>query len=336
MVPAPKSLIERRLWVVVGKGGVGKTTVSVLFGLWAAQRGKRVLVAEVDGAGRAAWLLGVEPAPLGTAQTARPNLAVMSVEGSAALAEYLRLILPVRRVLDVVFSSRIYQYFVAAAPGLKELMTVGKIWYEAERIDTETGTRAWDLVIMDAPATGHSLQYLGMPRAAREVFQTGLVGKESQRLIELLSDPDRTAVHIVTTAEEMPVNESIEMYDRLRHELQLPLGYLVVNRLHHRRFDSEKLQALRDGARGLSANERLIAEAVLDRALEEEGWSKIHTQYLRVLADRILMPRLELPFVFAEEFGPRHLTALVLALERQMAAGNQVPKIHVVRSARDS
>jgi anion-transporting ArsA/GET3 family ATPase len=265
----------------------------------------------------------VQPERLGVAKIVRSNLAVMSVEGAAALAEYLGLILPVRRVLDVVFSSRIYQYFVAAAPGLKELMTVGKIWYEAERTDPETGERAWDLVIMDAPATGHSLQYLGMPKAAREVFQSGLVGRESQRLVDLLSDPARTAVHIVTTAEEMPVNESIEMYHKISTDLALPLGYLVVNRLHKRRFDAGELQRLKASARRLPQAERVVAEAIVDRAFEEEGWSGLNEEYLQRLLERVQMPHVELPFVFAEEFGAAHLEHLRQVLSHQLAAREQ-------------
>ena len=101
----------------------------------------------------------------------------MAVEGKAALAEYLGLIIPVRRFLQTVFQNRLYQYFVAAAPGLKELMTVGKIWYEAERADERGGKRRWDIVIMDAPATGHSLQYLRMPAAARSQRQIGSEGR---------------------------------------------------------------------------------------------------------------------------------------------------------------
>lgn len=312
--------IDRRLWVIAGKGGVGKTTVSVLWGLWAAAQGKRALVTEVDGAGRAAWLLGVQPAPAGEARTVQPGLAVMSVEGGTALAEYLCLILPIRRLLDVVFSSRIYQYFVAAAPGLKELMTIGKIWYEAERTDPATGERVWDVVIMDAPATGHSLQYLGMPKAAQEVFRTGLVGRESQRLVELLTDPAKTAINIVTTAEEMPVNESIQMYTRLREELRMPLGYLIVNRLHRDRFDPGRLAALRARAGTLREGERRLVEAVLDRALEEEGWSAIHAENLARLAGAIPLPRLELPFVFTEEFGTSDLRTLLDSVSRQLRA----------------
>jgi anion-transporting ArsA/GET3 family ATPase len=193
-------LFERRLLIVAGKGGVGKTTVACLLGLEAARRGKRVLLCEVDGASRAASLLGAKSQPLGEAVEARPGLFLMAVEGRAALAEYLGLIIPVRRFLQTVFKSRVYQYFVAAAPGLKELMTIGKIWYEAERKDETSGERLWDLVVMDAPATGHSLQYLRMPAAALETFATGLVHREARRLVELLTDAERTAINLVTTA----------------------------------------------------------------------------------------------------------------------------------------
>lgn len=320
---------ERRLWIVAGKGGVGKTTVSVLWALWAANRGKRVLVAEVDGAGRAAWLLGVEPAPLGEPRRVSERLAVMSVEGSAALAEYLRLILPVRRLLDAVFSSRIYQYFVAAAPGLKELMTIGKIWYEANRTDPATGQPAWDVVVMDAPATGHSLQYLGMPAAAQRVFPAGLVGRESQRLVELLQDPVRTSVHLVTTPEEMPVNETVEMYHRLQSELHMPPGYLIVNRVHRRAFDETALRRLAERARRLSDRDRLLAEAVLESAREETGWTTIHNRSLVRLAEEVPLPRIMLPFLFTEEFGRSHLDRLVAELDHQLRQGGASEQPHV-------
>src|SRR5438552_3205971 len=111
-----ETLFQRRLVVVAGKGGVGKTTIACALGLMAAKLGKRTLLAEVDGAGRAAFLLGIEPPPLGEAKAVRPHLSVMSVDGSVALAEYLQIIVPIKRVLQAVFSSRVYQYFVAAAP----------------------------------------------------------------------------------------------------------------------------------------------------------------------------------------------------------------------------
>src|SRR5207249_7691727 len=138
--------------------------------LMLARRGRRTLAVEMEPGGRLAGLLGRE---------ADPRLSVLHVDGRAALEEYLNLVIPVKRLLATVFASKIYQYFVAAAPGLKELMTVGKIWYEATR--SEGGGPAWDAIVVDAPATGHSLQYLRMPQAARETFGAGLVQRGRAR-----------------------------------------------------------------------------------------------------------------------------------------------------------
>jgi anion-transporting ArsA/GET3 family ATPase len=296
-------LFERRLLIVAGKGGVGKTTVACLLGLEAARRGKRVLLCEVDGAARAAALLQAPAKPLGETVEARPGLFLMAVEGKAALAEYLGLIIPVRRLLDTVFRSRVYQYFVAAAPGLKELMTVGKIWYEAER-EEEDGGRMWDVVIMDAPATGHGLQYLRMPAAALETFTSGLVHREARRLVELLTDPKRTAVNLVTTAEEMPVNETTEMFRQLHGELKMPTGFLFVNRLHRDDFpDAPVARLAESAARGRKTKENKLLGEVAARAREEAGWTRLNARYLARLVEEIDMPAVELPFLFTEEFG---------------------------------
>lgn len=314
------SLLDRRLLVVVGKGGVGKTTVACALALTASKLGKRTLIAEVDGAGRAAALLGVTPAPSGEAKAVRPSLSVMSVEGTSALHEYLEIIVPVKRVLKAVFESRIYRYFVAAAPGLKELMTIGKIWYEAERIDKETGERCWDLVILDAPATGHSLQYLGMPRAAHEVFRAGLVGRESQRLVDLLSDPRRTAVNLVTTAEEMPVNETLEMYQKLRDELRMPLGAVFANRVHRTGLKPEDIDQI-DAciASTTKPGDAALLTEIRDRAREEVGWANINRAYLDRLASDIDLPLIEIPFLFAEEFGAAECQDIAVGMERALA-----------------
>ena len=166
---------DRQLVFVIGKGGVGKTTVSCALALAAARRGKKVLLCEVDGVSRAAQLLGAEEAEVGVAAPPVDGVSVMAIEGSAALAEYLGMVVPVRRFLKAVLKSEIYQYFVAAASGLKELMTVGKIFFEAERTEGRGKKRVWDLVIVDAPATGHGLQYLRIAacRQRRVFSRTG-------------------------------------------------------------------------------------------------------------------------------------------------------------------
>jgi anion-transporting ArsA/GET3 family ATPase len=327
--PALEKLFQRRVLFVAGKGGVGKTTVACALAMIATQLGKRVLLTEVDGAGRAAYLLGIEPAAVGLPRSAGPSLSVMSIEGTAALAEYLQIILPVKRVLQAVFASRIYRYFVAAAPGLKELLTMGKIWHEAERVDEASGNRLWDLVIVDAPPTGHSLQYLRMPYAAQQAFGSGLVGRESKRIVDLLVDPDMTAVNLVTTAEEMPVNETVEMYQQIHGELHMPLGVLFVNRMHHAAFEATKLNMLeRRLARVHDARGRAVATEVLNRGREDLGWTEINLRYVERLAAEIAMPRIEIPFVFAEEFGLREVHGIAADIAAESVAASRRETMH--------
>jgi hypothetical protein len=308
----PAALLDRRLHFVVGKGGVGKTTVAAALGLLLARRGLRTLAVEMDAGGRLAAVLGVSGGAARPAEVA-PGLHVLTIDGRAALEEYLGMIIPVKRLLHGVFQSRLYQYFVAAAPGLKELMTVGKIWYEATR--RERDRPAWDAVVVDAPASGHSLQYLRMPQAAGETFGAGLVQREATRITDLLRDARTTAVHMVTLAEDMPVTETLETRAQLTGELRLPLGWVVVNRLHRRRFAPATLVRLR-GAGGADA---ALLACVAERAAEETGWAEINAANLGRLAAGIGdAPRVELPFLFTEEFGARELGELSRRLEAGM------------------
>ena len=312
-------LLQRRLLFVVGKGGVGKTTVASALALEAARRGAKTLLVEVDGVGRAAQVFGVSVRPPGEVAPLTPSLFLMNVEGSAALAEYLMMTVPVKRVLQGVLNSRIYQYFVAAAPGLKELMTIGKIWFEANRTDT-AGGGVWDIVVVDAPATGHSLQYLAMPQATFDTFTSGLVHREASRVVELLQDPERTGVVLVTAAEEMPVNETIETYRRLRSDLHLPSALLVVNRFHQTALRSADVEALERRLESeASVASREFVDEVLRRAREELGWVQINERYLQRLREAVPLRTVVLPFLFSEEFGLDEVKRLSAQLAAEVA-----------------
>ena len=317
-------MIQRKLHFVLGKGGVGKTTMAAALATMLARRGRRTLAVEMDAAGRLPVMLGAAgPAP--QPEVVGRNLTVLSLDGRTALEEYLGLIIPVKRVLTSIFSSRVYQYFVAAAPGLKELMTVGKIWYEATR--EEGGAPRWDAIVVDAPATGHGLQYLAMPQVAHDTFGAGLVQREAGRVAALLRNPKATAIHLVTLAEDMPVVETLETHAKLTGQLSLPVGRVIVNRVHGRCFPGELVGRIREGAATMTGRQRELLEAVADRAAEESGWAEINREQLDRLRQTLGADALiEVPFLYAEEFGARELDRVGQVLEHALEAPAQAAK----------
>ena len=233
-------LLERRLLIVVGKGGVGKTTVSAVLASLGAQTGGSALAMETDIRAPLAAVFGHSPsmAPIEVS----PGLATMVLEGRHALEEYLHMVVPGRVVLKAVFSSKLYQYFVQAAPGLRELMMLGKVYYEIER--RPAGQRKWELVVLDAAASGQALGLLKMPSAARETFGESIVGREARNIGRMLHDSRLCVVIQVTTAEPMALAETLETHAALA-ALKLDVAAIVLNRYNPRHFAAEDLARLK-------------------------------------------------------------------------------------------
>ncbi|HXG21746.1 MAG TPA: ArsA-related P-loop ATPase [Methylomirabilota bacterium] len=319
------SLLQKRVLFFVGKGGVGKTTVTSALALAAARRGKKTLLIEIEANNRAARLLGLPPLenPTNILREVSPALFALSITGAAALEEYLHLIIPVRRLVRMLVESRPYQYFVAAAPGLKELLTLGKVWYEERKREVETQQSRWDLLLVDLPATGHGLQYLQMPYAARDTFSDGIVHREAERIVTWLQDGDKTAVNLVTTAEELPVSETLDAHKQLVEKLQLPLGVLFINRAHEAPLSSEPLAHIRVSTKG-SAEDRALATEVLACARTEAALVEMQTTYLQQLY-QLSLPFVPLPFCFSSEFGPAQVEELARYIEFLLHSKAAVP-----------
>jgi anion-transporting ArsA/GET3 family ATPase len=224
-----------------------------------------------------------------------PSLFVLSTSGQIALEEYLRLIIPFKPLLRAIVESRAYQYFVAAAPGLKELLTMGKVWYEERKREAEQPV--WDVIIVDLPATGHSLQYLRMPRAAHETFG-GIISREAERISAVLHDPEKTAVNLVTIPDELPVSETLEAYQQLTEDLRLPVGALFINRMRTAPLSAEALQAttFRDSP---SAAERQLIDLIVRCGHTEAVETDMQTLRLRPLR-HLPLPVIPIPFATAE------------------------------------
>jgi anion-transporting ArsA/GET3 family ATPase len=229
--------VARRLIVVLGKGGVGKTTVSAALARIAAARGLRALAYECDAhapmAARLAVASRYEPTATGAGHW------VARLDGRHALEEYLRLVVPGRALLRAVFASRLYQFFVQAAPGLSELMMLGKVYYELER--KPRGREAWDVIVVDSMASGQALALLKMPSAARETFGDSIVGREARNIAELLRDAARTAIVLVTTAEQLAVAETVETFGQLA-ALRMRPAAIVLNRHRAVEFDERDIE----------------------------------------------------------------------------------------------
>ncbi len=234
-----KELLARRVVIVLGKGGVGKSTLSAALAKAATHNGWRALVMECDSRAPIASIYGL-PSSYEPAEAA-PGMYLMTLDGRHALEQYLRIVVPGRLLLKTVFSSRLYQFFVQAAPGLRELMALGKVYYEADR--ERSDSERWDTIIVDAPASGQALSLLKMPRAARATFGESIVGKESNNISAMLSDRARCAIVQVTTADSLAVAETIETEKELA-QLNLAPAAIFFNRVYALNYSEADVAAM--------------------------------------------------------------------------------------------
>jgi anion-transporting ArsA/GET3 family ATPase len=238
------SLLERKLIVVTGKGGTGKSTVACALGLIAARRGLRTIVVEVGHQHHVAELFGAESSRAhpphsrhGEEVELQHNLWSTSLDMDRAMIEWLQT-LTGRLSARLLASSSTFQYFAAAAPGAKELVSMMKV---RELCDARQRAGTYDLVVLDAPATGHALAMLHSPRTFAAIVRVGPLAEQAGRVRKLLEDPQRSGYVAVTHATEMAVTETLELEEGLRRELNRDLDAVVVNGTVPRRFTREEL-----------------------------------------------------------------------------------------------
>ncbi len=215
--------LARRLLLVVGKGGVGRTTVAITLALAAGQRGQRAAVLELYGNDQVPRRYGWEARSYDPRAVA-PHVDTLSLTPYECLDDFGRQKLKVNALVRMIFRNRVFHAFVDAVPGLHDLFQLGKINNLAT--DPRAG-QPYDLLVVDAPATGHGLTLLSSARSMREMVGSGLVSDEAQLIQDLLEDPSRTGLVLVTLTDELPVNESLELVDQLGARRDLLAGVVV-------------------------------------------------------------------------------------------------------------
>jgi anion-transporting ArsA/GET3 family ATPase len=328
----PHDLLQRRLVVVTGKGGVGKSTVAAALGVLAARAGRRAVLAEVGRRGDVLDTLVPQASPLGDAdvpadpdgfvETAVPvpggapgALFHVSVSPEAALREYLRDQLPIAGIADLLGSGKLFTGLTAATPGLRELLAMGKVWELAQPERRTPGATPYDLCVMDAPASGHAVTVLGAPAQFARTARVGPIARQGSIISGTLEDPEQTGVVVVTTAEELAVTEALELQDALAERAGVRVVLGVVNGVLPDRFSAAERDALSAGAPHDPAI--AVADAHARRA---------HGQALQLARLRrgFRAPVVTLPAAPGRRLGPDDVALLADRLEqglRRVAAG---------------
>jgi anion-transporting ArsA/GET3 family ATPase len=312
----PLDLLDRRLLFVTGKGGVGKSTVTAGLALLAAERGQRTLVCEVDAKGGLAGFFEASATSFDPTEV-QPNLFAMSMDTEASLKEYLSLQLKLPLVARIGPLARTFDFVANAAPGVKEILTVGKLAWEVVE-------EHYDLVVVDSVASGHIVGQLAAPKGINELVSVGLVRNQTSWMLDVLEDPARTGVVIVAAPEEMPVNETIELSGRLRDETDVDLAAVVVNRVLPELFgrgEEELFDALRTPARvaALSAAVDGDVAPILDAAELAVTLRRTRAGHLKTLREGMKGTDLiYLPEVFARSTGLRFTRQVAEALDEEI------------------
>jgi anion-transporting ArsA/GET3 family ATPase len=303
------ALATKRLLIVSGKGGVGKSTVSAALAVAATRCGLNTIVAEVSERHDVAAMFGHRAAEGLVEAEVFPGVHHVTIDRRSALDEYLRYEVPGPLPAAILARSRAFGLFVDATPGMTDMLTIGKVWELAQRPRHRHGAKPYDLVVLDGPASGQLEGMLAAPRTFRSIARAGPVAHQAAAIERLLSDSASIGVLAVATGEQMAVSETIGMATVLRERFTIELSAVVVNRMFPSRFRPAEVTKLSD----LSA----------EPALRSARWFAARGRAQRAQLSRLRRglastPYVTLPFLFTPELGSGEVRGLSDTLARSL------------------
>lgn len=307
-----KALTAARVAIVSGKGGVGKTTTSAALAVAASRAGRNVLLVEIEDREAFAPIFGLaklayEP------QLLAPNLTGMTVEADEALVEYLQQFWGIPRLSRALVRSKAVEFATNTAPGLRDILLIGKV-KEAERRRRD-GRHVFDLIVIDAPPTGRLPRFLDAPRAIVELVRGGPIRRQAQGVLDMVVNPRRCQVVLVTQPEEMPVRETAEAADLLE-KMGISLGPVVVNGVwpEVRGLGRDAAATLRKEAGALALSDDAIA-ALAGVAGAQQRRARNQRAAIAELGKELPLPHVELPYLFSERIARAEVDTLAAILE---------------------
>lgn len=310
-------LLDRRLLVFAGKGGVGRTTAASALALLAARQGKRVLLAQTRGRSRLQEIFSVER-DFSEVAPVQDNLWAVNMTPENALREYGVMVLHSAFLFRQVFERDVVRAFMRAVPGLHDYSMLGKVWYHTT--EQVSGRPRFDLVILDGPATGHILTLLRIPKIILDTVPEGPLTGPARDNWGLLTDPKRCLMVLTTLAEDLPVSETLQLAKGLA-ELRLCMGPLIVNRLYPPRLSSGLPKV---GFDALLQSGDAMSDSSLGPLLRA---ARLHRQRARLnehhverLSRALPLPQLHLPHLFEQRVSKKEIEDLADRLEGQVEA----------------
>ena len=294
-----QSFLEKRFVIVAGKGGVGKSTLCAALGLAASRAGKRTIITELNTQEKIPHLFGKPPSGSRPSEVS-PNLFSVNIQPEPALHEYAMRKVRFERVYKAVFEQDAVKRLLRMLPGVNELLLLGKA-FDLERDRDAQGAPDWDMIIVDAPATGHGISLLRLPQTLLQVVSSGPMADEVRAMRDLLTDERRTMMHVVTLPEEMPVRETFELVEQVETLLKIPKGFLFINGIWPEVLDqgAQVLMEAIEAEAGPDDAEVAGAMSCLAAQVQRRAFQQPYIDEVRKGVD---MPIVELPFLFRRDF----------------------------------